>query len=328
MRMMGRSVEVVCRGHRAASNAGGRATALVVAFALAACAEPQRMPPGTDGLQTINGTELYVKRMGAGEPIVVVHGGPVLEHGYFLPHLAPLADSYELIFYDQRLSGRSAPSVDGATVRIDTFVEDIEALREQLDLRSIHLMGHSWGGLLAMRYATLYAENLRSLTLVSSMAASAALRQDEELIQDERITPEDRRDRATIQASDEFANRQAEAIRQLLLLSYRSAFHDRARIAELELYVPDDYVARSAQFGRMRADLADFDYHDDIASVAVPVLILYGASEPAVYLGGAALRERVPHAEFVTISDAGHFPFVERPQAFLRAVTEFLEKTR
>ncbi|MFZ1634078.1 MAG: hypothetical protein WAT43_09400, partial [Chitinophagales bacterium] len=61
----------------------------------------------TTGLYTVNGTQLYIKIIGEGDPILIVHGGPGLNHEYFLPHLLPLAKNHKLIFYDQRSSGKS-----------------------------------------------------------------------------------------------------------------------------------------------------------------------------------------------------------------------------
>ena len=307
-----------------------RVVAIVAAVMLAlACGEPApRQPQVTEGLQSINGTELYVKRMGAGEPMVVVHGGPLLEHGYLVPHLAPLAESYELIFYDQRLSGRSAATVDSASVRLATFVDDVEAIRQALDLGRIHLMAHSWGALIAMRYAVEHEESLRSLLLLDAVSASSTLWQEEQQSLAERITDDDRRERDAIRATETFKARQPEAIRRLLLLAYRPQFHDTAQLAALDLYVPEDYARRSEQFAYLGSDLASWDLHEPLARLSVPILILYGADEPAVTLGGAALRERVPHAEFVLVQDAGHFPFIEQQDAFLGAVRAFLEAAR
>lgn len=290
-----------------------------------ACGEPApREPEVREGLQPINGTELYVKRMGAGEPIVVVHGGPLLEHGYLVPHFAPLADAYELIFYDQRLSGRSAPTVDSASVRLATFVEDIEALRQALDLGPIHLMAHSWGGLVAMRYAVEYQENLRSLLLLDAVSASSTLWLEEQQRLAELITDDDRRERDAVRRSEGFEARRPEAIRQLLLLSYRPLFSDPSRIGDLELYVPDDYAERSRQFAYMGPDLAHWELHDELARLTAPILILYGADEVGVEFGGAAFRELLPHAELVLVEGAGHFSFIEQPDAFLGAVRAFL----
>ena len=86
---------------------------LTFSILASSCVETQEggsSPADTTLLLPVNGTELFVHRIGGGEPIVGVHGGPVLEHGYFLPHFERLAADFELIFFDQRLSGRSAGS--------------------------------------------------------------------------------------------------------------------------------------------------------------------------------------------------------------------------
>ncbi len=277
-----------------------------------------------EGLEAVNGTELWVKRMGSGEPILVVHGGPVLEHGYLLPHLAPLAEDYELIFFDQRLSGRSAAEVEEDTIRLADFVEDIEALRVALKLGRVHLMAHSWGGLLAMHYALRYESNLRSLILLDSMAASSALWQAEQEAVAERVTEEDTLERQAIMATEAFAARRPEAIGELLKFSFEMQFHDRAKVEGLELYVPEDYMARSQRFSKLAPDLEDFDLHEELKALRVPALILYGDAEPGAALGGAAIHEALQGSELVLIEAAGHFPFIEQSDAFLSAVRKFL----
>lgn len=298
----------------------------VITCVIVGCAAEQAELASEEGLRAINGTELYVKRIGSGESIVVVHGGPMLDHGYLLPHLQPLARSYELIFFDQRLSGRSAPQVDSASVRMATFVEDIEQLRLALGLERIHLMGHSWGGLLAMHYAIKYPQNLRSLILLNSMSASSAIWQEEERVLAQRITAADSIERQTIRETDAYARRDPEAIARLLRLSFRLQFRDTSRVNDLQLYVPPDYAERSRQFGYMMVDLADFDLHDQLAAVTVPTLILYGSVEPAAQLSGPLLHRQLRNSELVIVDEAGHFPFVEQPAAFFDAVSGFLDR--
>ncbi len=279
----------------------------------------------TEHLVAVNGTELFVKRMGAGEPIVVVHGGPVLEHGYLLPHLEPLAEAYELIFYDQRLSGRSAGTADPESIRIATFVDDIEALREALGLGRIHLMGHSWGGMLAMRYAVRYGDNLRSLVLLDSMAASAELWGAEEAALAERITPEVRAELDAFRQTEAFQQRQPQAIGTMMVMAFRAQFTDPTKADLLELYIPDDYVARSEQFRAMRVDIVGFDFYDELATVDAPTLVLYGADEPGATFGGVAIAEAIPNATLELVPAAGHFPFIEKPTACLDAIRRFLK---
>lgn len=280
----------------------------------------------SEALVEVNGTELFVKRMGAGEPMLVVHGSPVMEHGYLLPHLEPLAGSYELIFYDQRLSGRSAATTEPESVRVATFVDDIEALRRELNLGAIHLMAHSWGGMLAMRYAIRYGDNLRSLILLDSMAASSELWQTEQAALAERITPEARAEVEAFRETKAFQQREPGAIATMLRMSFRTQFTDPAKLELLELYVPDDYVARSSQFSTMMVDLESFDFHADLASVTVPALVLYGADEPGATFGGTAIAAALPNATYALIPNVGHFPFIENPTAFFVTVREFLDR--
>lgn len=277
-------------------------------------------------LVAVNGTELWVERIGSGDPIVIVHGGPVLEHGYLVPHLEAFGESFELVFFDQRLSGRSAPEVDPASVRLGNFAEDIEALRTELGLGRIHLMGHSWGGLLAMKYATMHPEHLASLILLDSMAASSALWQQEQRALGGSVSEADAERRQQIMASDGFAERRSEAIEELLMLSYKPQFHDPEKLGALDLYVPADYAERSARFAALGPDLESFDLHQELGSLEVPALVLYGAAEPGAELGGAAIHEALSESEFVLIEEAGHFPFIEQPEAFLAAVRAFLAK--
>ncbi|MFQ5528498.1 MAG: alpha/beta fold hydrolase [Thermoanaerobaculia bacterium] len=280
----------------------------------------------SEGLYAVNRTELWVKRLGSGEPVVVVHGGPVLEHGYLLPHLEPLAEDYELVFFDQRLSGRSAPEVDEGSVTLAHFVGDIEGVRRLIGRERIHLVGHSWGGLLAMLYAIERPDRLASLILLDSMAASAGLWQDEQTAVAGLVSDEDKAERQAIMATEAFAQKKPEAIEKLLELSFKVQFEDPAKLAELELYVPKDYATRSKRFGALGPELQSFDFHEELSGVNVPVLVLYGSAEPGGPLGGAAIHEALPDSEWVEIDGAGHFPFIEQPDAFLEAVRGFLDR--
>ena len=248
----------------------------------------------------------------------------MLEHGYLVEHLAPLARDHELIFYDQRLCGRSAADVPEESVSLAAYVDDIEALRQGLGLERIHLLGHSWGGLLAMHYAIRYGEHLDSLILLDSMAASTELWKEEDNALGSRLTDELRAEGQRIRESEAFLQKTPAGIEAARRFSFKLQFHDPSRIDRLDLYVPDDYMARSSRFGRMQSDLADYDLHEDLRHVQVPTLVLYGATEPSASLGGAAIHAHLPRSQLVLIQEAGHFPFIEQPKAFRGAVESFL----
>ncbi len=283
-------------------------------------------PDRDEGLIPINGTRLFVHREGSGEPAIVIHGGPILDHGYLQPYLAPLGDELELVFYDQRLSGRSDGVVDSASVRLDTFVDDIEALRQALGLERVHLIAHSWGALLAMKYATAYSGRLRSLVLLDPMAPAAALWQEEERALVASLLPQDTAGGGALRATEAFAAREPAAMEAVLRHSFRSQFRDRSMSEELDFHIGEDYLERSRQFGLMTGDLASFDLMEALLDIDVPTLILYGEDEPGAAIGGDAIARAIPGAQRVTIPATGHFPFVEQPEAFLDAVRAFLAR--
>ena len=301
----------------------------VVVLACAGCTERPDLPagpadPGGQGLLPVNGTELWVRRIGEGPPVLVVHGGPLLEHGYLIPWLDPLAEGRELVFFDQRLSGRSAGVVDSASVRIDTLVADMEALRETLGLERLDLLAHSWGGHLALRYALAHPDRVRSLVLVSPMAASVELWRREEAELAASVTAAESAELARLRAAPGIAEGDPVALGALLRASFSLQFADPGAAEALSLYVPEDYGERSRQFAFLGPDLQAFDLHPGLADLDRPVLILFGTDEPGADLGGPALAEVLPRSRLVLLVGAGHFSFVERPRAFLSEVEAFL----
>ena len=106
---------------------------------------------------------LFCREVGEGPPIVVVHGGPDFDHCYFLPELDRLADSFRLVYYDQRGRGRSADGVRAEDVTLGSEIDDLDRVRSHFGLESIAVLGHSWGGVLAMEYAVRHPERVSQL---------------------------------------------------------------------------------------------------------------------------------------------------------------------
>ncbi len=283
------------------------------------------VPGGT--LQTVNGTRLYVRTEGSGAPVLLVHGGPLLDHGYLVAPFSPLRTKYQLVFYDQRLSGRSEGQVDSASVTLAQFVADIEGVREALDLERIHLVGHSWGGLLAMKYALAHPERLRSLVLVSPMAPTAELWRAEEAALQRSLEPTDTAGLGELRASPAVAARHPAAIERLLQLSFRAQLHDPALADRLRFEIPEDYAARGRQFARVTPELSNYDLLGSLRALRVPTLLVYGGSEAGASIGAEALRAAVPNLVVEVIPNAGHFAFLEQPEIFRRILERFLEGT-
>jgi proline iminopeptidase len=248
----------------------------------------------------------------------------VLDQTYLRGPLAPLGRDAELVYYDQRLSGRSDGVVDSASVRLNVFVDDIEALRTTLGLGRIDLLAHSWGGLLALRYALRYPEHLGRLVLVSPMAPSGALWQEEQRALQASLQPADTAGMGELGASPAVAAGEPDAIRAMLRLSFRSELHDPELARTLDFHIEPDYRARSRQFGYLLPELLSYDMTGRLGEVEAPTLLIFGQEEPGGSIGGEVLRRGIPDVTSVTIPDTGHFGFVEAPERFIEVVRAFL----
>src|SRR5205823_691587 len=112
------------------------------------------------------------REVGQGQPIIVLHGGPDFDHTYLLPDMDRLADTYRLIYYDQRGRGKSARNVQPEDVTIESDVDDLDSVREYFHFEKVAVLGHSWGGVLAMEYAIRHAERVSHLILLNTAPAS------------------------------------------------------------------------------------------------------------------------------------------------------------
>lgn len=289
----------------------------------AACKQPT--PRVEEGFMTINGSDVYYKAIGEGDPLLVIHGGPVLDHSYFLPHLESLAKDYQLIFYDQRACGRSSIAIDSASMNLVGFVEDIEQIRQELGFDKLNVFGHSWGGLIAMKYAIAHDDKVDHLILSNSMAPSAADWQAENLEAAKNIKEEDQRRLDAIVSSGLL--RSAEPvpyIKEMMMLSFKSQMFDGKNIDKLNLYIPEDFQQRSSVFGLLGPDLGAYDLYADLSKVKSSTLVLFGQSEAAVDMHAQKMTSSLPNGKLEVIEKAGHFPFIENPTEFDRVVKSFL----
>lgn len=107
-----------------------------------------------------------------GVPLVLLHGGPGIPGDGFAPLMSRLGGSRPVVRYDQLGCGRSDRPSDPSLWRVSTFLDELNALREELRLAQIHLLGHSWGGMLALEYLLTRPAGVRSLTLSSSLCST------------------------------------------------------------------------------------------------------------------------------------------------------------
>jgi proline iminopeptidase len=298
---------------------------LLVFFLLISCSTPAK---DTEGMIEVNGTSLYYHMIGKGEPVIVIHGGPVLDQSYMFEHFKLLAKDHLLIFYDQRVCGKSSIDVDTSSVTMKNMIEDIAELRKKLSLDKVHILGHSWGGMLAAKYASEYPLFVKSLILCDAMPPTERLWMQEEIEIDKRTSRYDSAVRQSIMESQGFKNKDITLVDSLMKLSFKIQFTDTTKLSQLKIKLPKDYFQRSKIFFRLGPELYSYDIREQLKHIISATLIIYGDQEPAVNISAPVYKENIPDSRIVIIPRSGHFPFIEQPIEFKKVVEEFWKSVK
>ena len=269
------------------------------------------------------GVELYVKEMGDGPPVVVLHGGPGAHHDYLIPGFDRLADEFRLYFYDQRGGGRSSVGRPGRVSWRD-HVADLEALRERWEMERMIIVGYSWGGLLALLYATEHPHRVSCLVAVDPAAGwgdyHQRFRKEFDARTHSNIVTQLRNEleRSGLQARDPDAYRQ-----RRFELSVAGYFRDPRDARGLTPFK----VQAQAQEATWRSLSGHGDeLRRKVAKLEQPTLILHGRHDPVPLEWAEELRDTMQAARLVVLEESGHVPYVEEPEETFETIREFLRE--
>lgn len=271
--------------------------------------------------RTIRGVRIFERRVGAGPPVVVLHGGPGAHHDYLLPGFDTLAEGRTLIYYDQRGGGRSAVERD-VPVGWKEQVADLEALREAWQIDQLVMAGYSWGGLLALLYAIEHPDRVGQLALVSPAPSNRAARAEfEQRLAARNAHPAILAERQRMR-DEGLATRDPERFRRRSFeLSVTGYFHDPARAADL---TPFRITGRTQQ--EVWDSLGAYDLRPALATLSFSAIVLHGEDDP-IPLETAEETATLLGAEFARLPECGHVPYVEAPALFRRLLHAFLPRT-
>jgi proline iminopeptidase len=259
---------------------------------------------------------LFVEEVGSGFPLIVLHGGPGMDHTMFRPYLDPLSDDFRLLYVDERGQGRS-DRVDPATLSLEAFARDVDLLAEALELDSFALLGHSFGAIIATYHAT----ELGSATAYIISGGGDA---SEALDADVAAALDALGDEGTEIAASWEAEKTVETeeqLKQLLRDQMPFHFHGEPPPGYGEETVGTPEVLRHfAQIG-----YGSFDYRPKLREIDKPTLVIVGERDRTTTPRAARiLHGGIPSSELIVIADAGHMSFVEQTAQYLAAVRRFL----
>ena len=276
-----------------------------------------------EGTLDTNDAHLYYKIFGTGDPVIILHGGPGFDHIHMLP-MKKLANHYQVIFYDQRGTGRSIGQLDTNAITVENFVDDLELLRTKLRFDKFHLIGHSWGAILGMHYGIKYPENLKTMILLAASGNADMFGEYFKNI-DERTLPEDKSAIMRIEKSEAFRKRDGGVLREYFELAVKPMFADPAHVNRLDLTFSRNTALNQQIISTLlMQNLGNFDILEKLKNITCPSLIVHGDSDPLPWKAPYNIHQHMPQSKLVFLENCGHFMFIETPEKLFTLIRKFL----
>jgi proline iminopeptidase len=316
-----------------------RMVALVIGLtaiisSIAGAAAPLTHPRGS--FVTVLGKKIWWEAEGRGEPVLLIPGGGGGSHDYYHPYFSGLAASFRVVYYDGFGRGKSdrAKSPDEYSFARD--VEEVEALRKALGLGRIHVLGHSYGGLVAQAYALKYPDSIRRLILSNTFVSGADYQASNVQYnkQVEFFLPEvwarvaELRSHGYVASSPPMQEAYLGKIATMLELFY---FYEPANAAKI---VFDEHSFNAEEYYAITGKDADFElgpevrrlsFGEGLSKLPAPILLLVGRADGVVFPKLALnIARHATRAEVVVFEKSGHFPFIEETEKTMAAITTFL----
>jgi proline-specific peptidase len=283
-----------------------------------------------EGRIPFRGYETWYRDVGPeeGVPLVCLHGGPGSTHWYFQP-LEHLADEgRRVVVYDQLGCGSSDRPDDPELWTVDLFVDELRTLRAALGLERIHLLGTSWGSMLAIEYVLTQPAGLVSLTLNSPPTAAEtwaaeAIRLRDRLPEHHRRALVEHEAAGTQEHPDYLAAEDEFWRRHICLLDPPPDFVMRGRAERgTPVYRSLWGVSEWNPNGRLR----HWDVRGRLAEIQVPTLVTSGLYDECTPELAEAAQQGIPGAERVLFEQSSHMAFVEEPERYRSVLSDFLAR--
>ncbi|MES2769698.1 MAG: alpha/beta fold hydrolase [Bdellovibrionota bacterium] len=274
-----------------------------------------------------NDLKIAYRIFGEGEPLIVINGGPGRSSDTFVDLAKILSEKRKVILFDQRGTGKSKLELlNNKTITLNLMVEDLESLRKHMGLNKISILGHSFGGMYAMAYATKYPDKVRHLIL--SASGSIDLKQmnqatiniksklnKEELKEYLFWTSEEQRNKNPIKAKLEVLRITA----HLYVFQQKFVPEIKKSLSNLEYYDP-----QINQLVWESMSKAKFDLTNSFKNFKASTLIIDGEED---FLGKEIpneIHKSIPGSQLEILKECSHYPWLDKPKEYFALINTFL----
>jgi len=272
----------------------------------------------------IGDTRLHVVERGAGYPLIVLHGGPGLDHHMFGDYLDMLTDSFRLILVDQRAQGLS-DMCPASSWTLGRMAADVTDLARALGLTRYAVLGHSYGAFVALQHAVDFPSAAAQTIVSSGLPSARYLAKVFENL--DKFEPVQLREQVRSSWEREKFAQTREDVDSLLHDQLPMQFCDPfdPRIDEFEKRTSEAVNSPEVLRHFANADYGGIEVEDRLSAVTHPVLVLAGRHDRTCVVEGAeAMAKGLPEAELVVFEESAHMTYVEENAKYVRTVREFL----
>lgn len=289
--------------------------------------------PIQEGWLSFRGYNVWYQIVGAREeagrlPLLCLHGGPGATHHYLEPLQAMARTGRRVIFYDQLGCGQSDQPDDPSMWTVELFIDEINVVRQTLGLERIHLLGQSWGGMLAMEYMLTKPAGVASLTVASSPASMIQWVQEANRLR-EALPPEVQQ---TLLKHEAEGTTDDPAYQEAMLEFY---YRHVCRIVPFPDYVQRTFEQMGQQvYNTMNGPsefhvvgtLKNWDIRHRLGEIAVPTLVTSGRHDEATPLIAGTVHEGIPGSEWVIFEESSHMAHAEEQTRYMQVLDDFLTR--
>jgi proline iminopeptidase len=278
-----------------------------------------------EGYVEVTGGKVWYQVIGEGSetPLLTLHGGPG-STGYGFEAFAPLGENREIVIYDQLGCGYSDRPEDVSLWQLDRFVEELGQVREALGLKEVHLLGHSWGTMLAASYLQTRPQGVKSV-IFSSPCLSALLWAKD---QAEHLKGFPQEFQATVARCEAEGTTDSEAYQDAMKQYYRRHLcridtpprpeeRPSGKVVYNTMWGPSEFCATG--------NLKTYDVTSTLHEIDIPTLFLCGRFDETKPETLAYYQSLVPGSQLHVFEQSAHKAYLEETEEYLRVVREFLQ---
>jgi proline iminopeptidase len=284
----------------------------------------------TGGTIPVDGATLFYREFGSGQPLVIVGGLAGASNDYLVSLAQQMGTRFRTILIDMRGTGGSTITrLDTSNVSPRRVAEDLEALRKHLQIKSWIVVGHAFGGSVALTYAVLFPTGIRALLLVGPTGIDLNFFNYYSVNIGARMSKEDSAMFNEWRNISPWSPRKPKAKLEQFRASLGGYFVDRRHLAGVrDMITERTYVAAVAETYWSAFMDHTPRMHDLLPTLKVPAIIIQGDQDPVDRRTADRIRSALKTAKYKEVRSSGAFPWLERPKDFWTAADLFLKNLR